>query len=62
METNKILMIGGLILFLFLVMRIVKIDIKGTPTTTSTTKVVYRRRPVSAPNPHYNAYKAQYYN
>jgi hypothetical protein len=60
METSKLLMIGGLILFLFLFLRIVRIDIKDTPIT-STTKVVYRR-PVSAPNPHYNAYKAQYYN
>ena len=33
----------------------------STPTTTTTTKVVYIK-PVTPIVPHYNSYKAQYYN
>jgi hypothetical protein len=61
MDTNKILLILGLILLLFLIMRNVKVD-TSTPTTTKTTTVVYRRPPAVAVTPHYNAYKSQYYN
>jgi hypothetical protein len=66
MDTNKILLILGLILLLFLIMRNVKVE-STTPTTTKTsTKVVYRRPPAVAVGPtvapSYNAYKAQYYN
>ena len=36
----------------------------GSSTPTTTTTVVYRKpvTPIVGPNPHYNAYKAQYYN
>lgn len=61
MDTNKILLILGLILLLFFIMRNVKVD-TSTPTTTKTTTVVYRRPTAVAVTPHYNAYKAQYYN
>ena len=66
METKKILIIGGLILFLFLIIRR-KPSNTNTATNTNTntnTTVVYRRpvTPAVGPNPHYNAYKAQYYN
>jgi len=63
MKTNKILIIAVLILVLFFVIKKLKVEITPT-TTTTTTNVVYRRNatPVARPNPHYNAYKAQYYN
>jgi hypothetical protein len=63
METNKIVLIFGLILILFFIMHNVRIGSSSTPTTT-TSSVVYRRpvTPVAGPNPHYNSYKAQYYN
>lgn len=60
MDTNKVLLILGLILLLFFIMRNVKVE-TSTPTTTKTTTVLYRRPPVSVA-PHYNTYKAQYYN
>jgi hypothetical protein len=65
METNKIVLIVGLIFILFFIMRNIKI-VTSSPTTTTTTKstVVYRKpvTPIAGPNPHYNSYKSQYYN
>ena len=65
MDTNKILLILGLILLLFFIMRnvhnVMKVDTSSTPTTTKTTTVIYKR-PTVAVGPHYNPYKAQYYN
>ena len=65
METNKILLIAGLMFMLFLIMRHVKIG-TSTPTTSSTTSstTIYRKpiTPIAGPNPHYNSYKSQYYN
>jgi hypothetical protein len=64
MDTNKIVLIFGLILLLFFIMHNVKGGSSSTPTTTTTSTVVYRKpvTPVAGPNPHYNSYKAQYYN
>jgi hypothetical protein len=65
MDTNKIVLIFGLILLLFFIMHNFKGGSSSTPTTTTTTStVVYRKpvTPVAGPNPHYNSYKAQYYN
>lgn len=62
MDTNKILLIFGLILLLFLIMRNTKVDTSTSTPSTTTTKVVYRHQPVVASNGKYNAYKAQYYN
>jgi len=59
MDTNKILLIVGLILFLFFIMSNVRVE---TSTQTPTTTVVYRKPLVVDVAPHYNAYKAQYYN
>ena len=61
MKTNKILIIAVLILVLFFIIKKLKVEITPTATTTA---VVYRRNAthVVRPNPHYNAYKAQYYN
>jgi hypothetical protein len=66
MDTNKILLIFGLILLLFFIMHNVRVQ-SSTPTTTATktTTVVYKKPvTVATPtlNPNYNAYKAQYYN
>ena len=61
MDTNKILLIVGLILFLFFIMRNVRVE-TSTQTPTTTTSVVYRKPLVVDVAPHYNAYKAQYYN
>jgi hypothetical protein len=61
MDTNKIVLILGLILILFFIMRNVKVE-TSTPTTTKTTTVGYRRPPTVAVAPSYNAYKSQYYN
>jgi hypothetical protein len=66
MDTNKIMLILGLILLLFFIMRNVKVE-STTPTTTKTTRnVVYKRPPAVAVGPtvapNYNSYKAQYYN
>lgn len=58
MDTNKVLLIVGLIFLLFFIMHNVKVE-TSTPTTSKTT-VVYRRPPLVTP--HYNSYKAQYYN
>ena len=57
MDTNKIVLISGLLLLLFLI-------VTSTPTTTATatkTTVVYKN-PVNVVTPHYNPYKSQYYN
>lgn len=64
METKKILIIGGLILFLFLIIRRKPSNTNTATNTNTNTTVVYRRpvTPAVGPNPHYNAYKAQYYN
>jgi hypothetical protein len=64
MDTNKIMLIFGLLLLLFFVMHNVRGGSSSTPTTTTTTTVFYRRpvTPVAGPNPRYNSYKAQYYN
>ena len=64
MDTNKIVLIFGLILLLFFIMHNFKGGSSSTPTTTTTSTVVYRKpvTPVAGPNPHYNSYKAQYYN
>jgi len=64
MDTNKIVLIFGLLLLLFFVMHNVRGGSSSTPTTTTTSTVVYRKpvTPVAGPNPHYNSYKAQYYN
>jgi hypothetical protein len=65
MDTNKILLILGLILLLFFIMRnvdnVMNVE-TSTPTTTKTTTVIYRRPPTVAVAPSYNAYKSQYYN
>ena len=65
METNKIILIAGLIFILFFIMRHVKI-VSSTPTTSSTNSstTIYRKQvtPIAGPNPHYNSYKSQYYN
>ena len=63
MDTNKIVLISGLLLLLFLIMHNVRI-VTSTPTTTATatkTSVVYKN-PVNVVTPHYNPYKSQYYN
>ena len=62
METNKIVLIVGLIFILFFIIRNIKI-VTSSPTTTKST-VVYRKpvTPIAGPNPHYNSYKSQYYN
>ena len=62
METNKIVLIAGLIFILFLIIHNSKIGSSTSTTTSSTT--VYRKpvTPISSPNPHYNSYKSQYYN
>lgn len=57
MDTNKVLLIVGLIFLIFFIMHNVKVE-SSTPTTTKT--VVYRRPSLVAP--HYNSYKSQYYN
>ena len=64
------LMIAGGVFVLFVLLRHVRINTTTTyPTTTTTSKtVVYRNPPPPPPyyynpgNPHYNSYKAQYYN
>ena len=69
METKNILLIGGLILILFLFLRNVNGGVSTpvyTPMPTSTT-VIYRKPATTTSTvyvnpPHYNAYKAQYYN
>jgi hypothetical protein len=64
MDTNKIVLIFGLILLLFFVMHNVRVTTSvptTTATATKTTTVVYRK-PVAATSPYYNSYKAQYYN
>jgi hypothetical protein len=58
MESKNVLLILGLILLLFFIMRNVRIY---TPTTSKTTTVIYKR-PTVAVGPHYNPYKTQYYN
>jgi hypothetical protein len=60
METNKIVLIAGLIFILFLIIHNSKIG--SSYTTKSST--VYRKpvTPIAGPNPHYNSYKSQYYN
>ena len=60
METNKIVLIAGLIFILFLIIHSSKIG--SSYTTKSST--VYRKpvTPIAGPNPHYNSYKSQYYN
>jgi hypothetical protein len=58
-DTNKILLILGLILLLFFIMHNVKVE---TNTPTTTTKTVINRMPHVAVTPHYNSYKAKYYN
>jgi|AACY02.3.fsa_nt_gi hypothetical protein len=67
MDTNKIILIFGLLFLLFLIMHNVRIvTTTSTPNTTATatkTTVVYKN-PVNVvtPTPHYNPYKSQYYN
>lgn len=63
MDTNKILLIVGLVLLLFFIMRNVNMNI-STPTTTKTTSTTVLYRPPSnvVVVPHYNSYKAQFYN
>lgn len=60
METNKIVLIAGLIFILFLIIHNAKIG--SSYTIKSST--VYRKpvTPIAGPNPHYNSYKSQYYN
>jgi hypothetical protein len=63
METNKIVLIAGLIFILFLIIHNAKIGSSSTITTTKSS-TVYRKpvTPIAGPNPHYNSYKSQYYN
>jgi hypothetical protein len=63
METNKIVLIAGLIFILFLIIHNAKIGSSSTTTTTKSS-TVYRKpvTPIAGPNPHYNSYKSQYYN
>ena len=67
METDKVLLVVGLVLLLFFIMRSNSYNTMyttSTPVTKSTT-VVYRTPQVNSvyvsPG-HYNAYKAQFYN
>jgi hypothetical protein len=68
MDTDKVLLIIGLVLLLFFIMRNVSyhtVYTTSTPVTTKSATVIYRTPQVSSVyvNPgHYNAYKAQYYN
>ena len=63
METKKIFLILGLVFILLIILHHAPIS-SSTPTTSKTTTVVYRRPVATGPvvAPHYNAYKAQYYN
>lgn len=61
MDTNKIVLIFGLILLLFFVMHNAR-GYSTPPTTTATKTTVVYRKPVTVATPHYNSYKAQYYN
>jgi hypothetical protein len=67
MDTDKVLLVVGLVLLLFFIMRSNSYNTMyttSTPVTKSTT-VVYRTPQVNSvyvsPG-HYNAYKAQFYN
>jgi hypothetical protein len=64
METDNVLLIIGLVLLLFFIMRHVRYNTVYTPVTTKSTTVIYRPPHVNSifvsPG-HYNAYKAQYY-
>jgi len=62
MDTNKILLILGVILLLFFIMRNVKFDSSSTATATKTSTVIYKKPYNTRVAPHYNSYKAQYYN
>ena len=64
MDTDKVLLVLGLILLLFFIMRSNSyntIYTTSTPVTKSTT-VVYKTPQVFVSPGHYNAYKAQFYN
>jgi len=65
METNKVLLIVGLILLLFFIFHNMSYTtIASVPYTTKSATVIYKpptvTKVVVAPG-HYNAYKAQYY-
>lgn len=66
MDTDKVILIVGLVLLLFFIMRNVRYNTVYTssmPITTKSATVIYRKPPNNVyVNPgHYNAYKAQYY-
>ena len=65
METDKVLLIIGLVLLLFFIMRNVRYNTVYTPVTTKSATVIYRPPQVNnlfVKPGHYNPYKAQYYN
>jgi hypothetical protein len=68
METKKILLVCGMVLFFFILMKHVRITSNvNAPTTSSNKRVVYNKsvnvsHNVSPNVAHYNAYKSQYYN
>jgi|LauGreDrversion4_2_1035121.scaffolds.fasta_scaffold1965585_2 hypothetical protein len=65
MDTKKIALIAGLILLLFFIVKRVRVNSSvpsSTKTFTKTTTTVVHNGPVTGPKPHYNSYKAQYYN
>ena len=69
MKPEKLVMIGIGVLVLFFILRNLHTTTVSYTTTPSTTAVIYKK-PVQVPssssvyyvNPHYNAYKAQFYN
>ena len=63
MDTKNVLLVLGLVILLFIIMHNTRYIIKtSTPTTTSTT-VIHKKTPNPIiVTPHYNSYKAQYYN
>ena len=67
MDTDKVILIVGLVLLLFFIMRNVRYNTVYTssmPITTKSATVIYRtpqKNSVYVNPGHYNAYKAQYY-
>ena len=63
MDSKNILLVLGLIIILFIIMHNTRyIVTTSTPSTTKSTTVIYKRPYPVVVNPHYNSYKAQYYN
>jgi len=64
METNKIVLIAGLIFILFLIIHNAKIGSLAPTTTTNSSTTIYKKQAtsISGTKHHYNSYKSQYYN